>query len=88
MTADDYLLVGQSFVRSQKVDLAIKEWRKALQLEPNHFESRIALEQTLLPLRLDRLAEAEKEAELLLAQARQREALRRALARPDSHPAI
>jgi tetratricopeptide (TPR) repeat protein len=66
MTADDYLLVGQSFIRSQKVDLAIEEWRKALQLDANHFESRIALEQTLF--RLDRLAEAEREAELLLAR--------------------
>jgi tetratricopeptide (TPR) repeat protein len=66
MTAEDYLLVGQSFIRSQKVDLAIEEWRKGLQLDANHFESRMALEQTLF--RLDRLAEAEREAELLLAR--------------------
>jgi tetratricopeptide (TPR) repeat protein len=66
MTAEDYLLVGQSCVRAEKVDLAMKVWQKALQLEPNHFESRMALEQTYF--RLDRLSDAATEVQNLLEQ--------------------
>jgi tetratricopeptide (TPR) repeat protein len=66
MTAEDYLLVGQACVRARNVDLAIKVWQKAVQIDPSHFESRIALEQVLF--RLDKLTEAEEEAESLLAQ--------------------
>jgi tetratricopeptide (TPR) repeat protein len=65
MTAEDYLLLGQSCVRSQNVDLAIKLWQKAEQLEPKRVESRVALEQAYF--RLDRLSEARKEADFLLA---------------------
>jgi tetratricopeptide (TPR) repeat protein len=64
MTAEDYLLVGQACIRSEKVDLATKVWQKALRLEPDHVESRVALEQTLF--RLDRLSDAEREAQSLL----------------------
>ena len=42
MTAEDCLLVGQSCIRSRKIELAIKVWQKAVRLDPNHFESRIA----------------------------------------------
>ena len=65
MTTEDYFLLGQSCVRSQKVDLAIKLWQKAAQLDPDHVESRVALEQAFF--RLDRLSEAEKEANALVA---------------------
>ena len=66
MTAEDCLLLGQSCIRSRKIELAIKVWQKAVRLDPNHFESRIALEQ--INFRLDRLADAEREAKSLLAQ--------------------
>jgi tetratricopeptide (TPR) repeat protein len=66
MTAEDYLLVGQACIRAEKVDLATKVWQKALRLEPNHFESRVALEQTYF--RLDRLSDAATEAQVLLEQ--------------------
>ncbi len=66
MAAEDYLLVGQACVRSRKADLAIKFWQKAVQLDPNHFESRIALEQAFF--RMDKLSEAEGEVERLFAQ--------------------
>ena len=65
MTAEDHFLLGQSCVRSQKTALAIKLWQKAAQLDPNHIESRMALEQAFF--RLDRLSEAAKEADALLA---------------------
>ena len=45
MTAEDYFLLGQSCVRSQKSDVAIKLWQKTTRLDPNHVESRVALEQ-------------------------------------------
>jgi tetratricopeptide (TPR) repeat protein len=64
MTAEDYFLLGQSCVRSQKSDVAIKLWQKTTRLDPNHVESRVALEQAFF--RLDRLSEAEKEADSLL----------------------
>ena len=83
MTAEDYLLVGQACIRSEKVDLATKVWQKALRLDPDHFESRVALEQTLF--RLDRLSEAEREAQNLLTIGRPR-GPRRADARPDPAP--
>jgi tetratricopeptide (TPR) repeat protein len=66
MAAEDYLLVGQACLRSRKVDLAINVWRMAVQLDPTHFESRIALEQVFF--RLDKLSDAEREVESLLAQ--------------------
>jgi tetratricopeptide (TPR) repeat protein len=66
MTAEDYLLVGQSCIRSEKVDLATKVWQKALRLEPDHFQSRVALEQTFF--RQDRLSDAEREAQSLSTQ--------------------
>ncbi len=66
MEAEDYLLVGQACLRDRKIDLAIKIWEKAVQLDPNHFESRIALEQVCF--RLDKLSQAEQQAESLLAQ--------------------
>jgi tetratricopeptide (TPR) repeat protein len=66
MAAEDYLLAGQACVRSGKADLAIKVWQKAVQLDPNHFPSRIALEQAFF--RMDKLSDAEREAESLLAQ--------------------
>jgi tetratricopeptide (TPR) repeat protein len=64
MTAEDYLLLGQSCVRSQNVDLAIKLWQKAARLDPEHVETRVALEQVFF--RLDRLSEAKQEADFLL----------------------
>ncbi len=66
MAAEDYLLVGQACVRTRNIDLAIKVLQRAVELDPNHFESRIALEQVFF--RLDRLSDAEREAESLLAQ--------------------
>ena len=66
MTAEDYLLVGQACIRADKVDLATKVWQKAVRLDPNRFESRVALEQTFF--RLDRLSDAEREAQNLLKQ--------------------
>jgi tetratricopeptide (TPR) repeat protein len=66
MTAEDYFLLGQASVRSQQVDLAIKSWQQAEELDPDHFEARAAREQTLY--RLDRLSEAATEAKALIAQ--------------------
>ena len=65
MEAEDYVLVGHSYLRAQKTDVATEAWQKALQLDPNHFEARIALEQILF--RTDRLSRADREAERLLA---------------------
>ena len=65
ITAEDYFLLGQSRVRSQQVDVAIDLWKKAIETEPDHVESRVALEQAFF--RLDRLAEAAEQADSLLA---------------------
>jgi predicted negative regulator of RcsB-dependent stress response len=66
MAAEDCLLVGQAYVRSGDIDPAITAWQKAVQLDPEHVESRIALEQVFF--RLNRLVDAEREAATLLAQ--------------------
>ncbi len=65
MTAEDYFLLGQACVRSQKLDVAIKVWQRAVQIEPGHFETLLALEQTLY--RLGRLADAESEVKRMRA---------------------
>ena len=65
MTAEDYFLLGQSRIRSQQVDVAIDLWKKAIEIEPDHVESRVALEQAFF--RLDRLTEAAEQADSLLA---------------------
>jgi tetratricopeptide (TPR) repeat protein len=64
--AEDYFLRGQAFTRLRQTDSAIQAWRKALELDGAHLESRIALDAMLV--RLDRLAEARREAESLAAQ--------------------
>jgi tetratricopeptide (TPR) repeat protein len=66
MTAEDYFLVGQACVRSEKVDPAINSWQQAVRLDPSHFESRVALEQVFF--RLDRLAEASQQAQIVRAR--------------------
>jgi tetratricopeptide (TPR) repeat protein len=65
MEAEDYLLLGLFFLRAQKAPLAIKPLQKALELDPNHVESLVALEQ--IHFRMDRLTEAQQEAGRLLA---------------------
>jgi tetratricopeptide (TPR) repeat protein len=66
MEADDYLLVGQALIHSHNVDRAIEVLQKAVHLDANHFQAWLALEH--LYLLLDRLSDAERQAELLLAQ--------------------
>jgi tetratricopeptide (TPR) repeat protein len=66
MEAEDYLLLGQALLHSQNVDSAIEVLKKAVQLDANHFQAWLALEHLFLVL--DRLSDAEKHAELLLAQ--------------------
>ena len=56
---------GQASIRSQNVKLAVENLQKALQLDPDHFESRVTLEQVFF--RQDRLVEADRETERLLA---------------------
>ncbi len=65
MEAEDYLVRGQASIRSQNASLAIENLQKALQLDPNHFESRVTLEQVFF--RQDRLFEADRETERMLA---------------------
>ena len=65
MEAEDYLVRGQASIRSQNVKLAVENLQKALQLDPDHFESRVTLEQVFF--RQDRLVEADRETERLLA---------------------
>ena len=65
MEAEDYLVRGQALIRSENTKLASEDLRKALQLDPNHFESRVTLEQVLY--RTDQLAEADRETGRLLA---------------------
>jgi len=66
MEAEDYLLIGQAYINSQKTRPAREALQKAVALDPNHFEARVKLEQIFF--RLDRLADADREAERLLAQ--------------------
>jgi tetratricopeptide (TPR) repeat protein len=64
-SAEDYFLRGQAFTRLRQNDAAVQVWRKALELDGAHLESRIALEGALV--QLDRLADAAHEAESLAA---------------------
>jgi Flp pilus assembly protein TadD len=58
-------LRGQAAIRARDFELAVDNLRTALQLEPNHFESRFTLEHVFY--RTDPLLEADRETELLLA---------------------
>ncbi len=64
MEAEDYAVLGHAYLRAQNTKLATEAWQKALQLDPEHFESRIGLEQVLF--RTDRLSKADQETERLL----------------------